>query len=154
MIGKLAKYSLLSACLFAAAATSANAQWWQQHPKYLHAMSDLRQAYWLIVHRDSMDPDANMEERRATDEIRRAYQNLKDASITDGKDIADQPPADMNYYDHRGRLHHALDLLHHAHEDVSGEEDDPAARGFRHKALKQIDKAAAATDDAINAWHF
>jgi hypothetical protein len=43
-------------------------------------------------------------------QIRYAYQALKDASIMDDKDIDAQPPADLTFYDHRGRLHHALDL--------------------------------------------
>jgi hypothetical protein len=133
---------------------AAQAQWWQHHPKYLHAMSDLRSAYWLIAHRDSMDPLANDEERRAMKQIRYAYQALKDASIMDDKDIDAQPPADFAFYDHRGRLHHALELLHDAHNDVTGEEDDPAARGFRHDALKRIDDAARDTDIAIHAWGF
>ena len=133
---------------------AAQAQWWQHHPKYLHAMSDLRTAYWLIAHHDPMDPLANDEERRAMKDIRYAYHALNDASIMDNKDIDAHPPADMTFYDHRGRLHHALDLLHDAHNDVTGEEEDPAARGFRHEALKRIDAAAHDTDVAIHAWNF
>ena len=87
-------------------------------------------------------------------QIRYAYQELKDASIMDDKDIDAQPPADFAFFDHRGRLHRALDLLRDAHNDVSGEEDDPAARGFRHEAMKRIDDAARATDIAMHAWGF
>ena len=145
---------LLATCAALAIPAAAQAQWWQHHPKYLHAMSDLRTAYWLIAHHDPMDPLANDEERRAMKDIRYAYQALKDASIMDNKDIDAQPPADMTFYDHRGRLHHALDLLHDAHNDVTGEEEDPAARGFRHEALKRIDAAAHDTDVAIHAWNF
>jgi hypothetical protein len=133
---------------------AAQAQWWQQHPKYLHAMSDLRSAYWLIQHHDPMDPAASFEEGRAMKQIRYAYQALKDASIVDDKNIDDQPPAQFNFYDHRGRLHRALDLLHEAHDDVAGEEEDPAARGLRRDAMRRIDKAAEATDEAIHSWHF
>lgn len=86
--------------------------------------------------------------------IGRAYQDLKNASIIDEKDIRDQPPADMNFYDHRGRLHHALDLLREARKDINGEEEDPAARGLRRNAGYDIDKAIRATNDAINAWMF
>jgi len=133
---------------------AAQAQWWQSHPHYLHAMSNLRTAYWLIQHHESNDPVANDQEHHALREVRAAYKELTDASIMDGKNIDDQPPADMNFYDHRGRLHHALDLLREAHNDVSGEEEDPAARGLKHRALKHIDEAAHATDDAIHAWSF
>jgi hypothetical protein len=144
---------VVSAMAFALPGT-AQAQWWQHHPRYLHAMSDLRSAYWLVAHHESTDPVARPEERRAMDEIARAYQHLKDASIVDNKDIHDQPPADMNFFDHRGRMHRALDLLHEARRDVAGEEDDPAARGFRAGALRDIDKASHALDVAIRAWMF
>jgi hypothetical protein len=133
---------------------AAHAQWWQRHPAYLRAMSDLRTAYWLIQHRDSMDPVAVVEEGQALRAIRAAYQDLKDASIVDSKDINDQPPPDTNFFDHRGRLHHALDLLHDAHDRVSGEEDDPAARGLRARAIRDIDAAGRATDAAIHAGRF
>ena len=144
--------SLLATGAFLALSTAAQAQWWQHHPHYLHAMSDLRTAYWLIVHREQMDPVARPEENFARDQIRRAYQDLKDASIMDNKDIDDQPPADMTWYDHRGRLHKALDLLRDAHHDVMGEEDDPAARGLRHRAMADIDRAIRATERALHAW--
>jgi hypothetical protein len=133
---------------------AAQAQWWQHHPHYLHAMSDLRSAYWLISHHDPMDPAQSGEEMRAMKQIRYAYQALKDASIMDDKDIDAQPPADMAFYDHRGRLHKALDLLRDSRNDVRGEEDDPAARGLRHDAGKRIDDAIRATEDAIHSWSF
>ena len=153
---KLNKPSLALAAVVAVALTplAAHAQWWQQHPAYLHAMSDLRQAYWLVEHRETQDRVAKLEERRAAGAIRAAYQSLKDASILDNKDIDDQPPADMTFGDHGGRLHRAMDLLRDAHTEVSKEEDDPAARGFRNRAIQQIDHAAAATNGALQAWNF
>lgn len=154
MLNKRLKITLIAACAALTIPAAAQAQWWQHHPRYLHAMSDLRSAYWLIAHRDAMDPEARPEERHALKEIGRAYQDLKDASIMDSKDIYDQPPPDMNFYDHRGRLHHALDLLREARGDILGEEEDPAARGFRRGALRDIDKAIDATNDAIHAWMF
>jgi hypothetical protein len=154
MSNRRLRTTFAAACAALIIPVAAQAQWWQHHPKYLHAMSDLRTAYWLVMHRDQMDPAARPEEGRALKEIARAYQDLKDASILDNKDIHDQPPPDMNFYDHRGRLHHALDLLHEARNDVFGEEEDPAALGFRRGALRDIDKAIHATDDAIHAWMF
>jgi hypothetical protein len=133
---------------------AAQAQWWQHHPKYLHAMSDLRTAYWLVAHHENSEPEGRPEEQHALKEIGRAYQDLKDASIVDEKNLNDQPPADMNFYDRRGRLHHALDLLHEARNDIQGEEDDPAAMNFRHTALRDIDKAIRFTNDAIHAWMY
>jgi len=133
---------------------AAHAQWWQKHPAYVHAMSDLREAYWLVDHRDSRDPIAKDEERRAAGAIRAAYQSLRDASIVDEKNIGDSPPPDMNFDRRAGRLHAAMDLLRDAHNEVNREEDDPAARGFKQRALNQIDRAAAETDAAIHAWNF
>ncbi len=133
---------------------AAQAQWWQHHPRYLHSMSDLRTSYWLLTHHDPMDPMQNNEERQAMKQIRFAYQALKDAAIMDDRDIDAQPPADMTFYDHRGRLHHALDLLRDARNDVTGEEEDPAARGFRRNAMMRIDGAIRATEVAIHAWGF
>jgi hypothetical protein len=58
-------------------------------------------------------------------------------------------------FDQRGgRLHRAMDLLKDAHNEVSREEDDAQARGFKNRALRQIDAAAAATDAAMHAWNF
>lgn len=148
---KLAVIAAAAATLIPAAA---QAQWWVQHPAYLHAMSDLRQAYWLVQHRDSRDPVAKDEEHRAAGAIRAAYQSLKDAAIVDNKNLDDQPPADMVWDQRGGRLHRAMDLLRDAHNQVSREEDDPAARGFKNRALHQIDAAAAATDAAMHAWNF
>ena len=133
---------------------AAHAQWWQRHPAYLKAMSDLREAYWMVEHRDTLNPIAKEEEKGASRAIRVAYQNLKDASIFDGKNIEDQPPADMTFGDRKGRLHRAMDLLRDAHDEVNREEDDPAARGFKARALKAIDNAARETNAAMHAWNF
>jgi hypothetical protein len=89
---------------------------------------------------------------RALKDVRYAYQELKDAAITDGKNIDDQP--DMAFYDHRGRLHKALDLLRDAHDQMNGEEADPMARGLRHRALRRIDDATRSIEAAIGAWNF
>jgi hypothetical protein len=154
MFEKLLRAAIVAACAALIGSQAADAQWWQRHPKYLHAMSNLRTAYWLIAHHEANDPAARPEENAALNLIGRAYQDLKDASIVDDKDIHDQPPANMNFWDHRGRLHHALDLLREARADINGEEEDPAARGFRHRAAEDIDKAIGATDAAIHAWMF
>lgn len=143
---------LIATCATLALPAVAQAQWWQHHPKYLHAMSDLRSAYWLIAHREENGPSPRPEENFARDQISRAYQDLKDAAIVDEKDIHDQPPSDMTWFDHRGRLHKALDLLRDARRDVNGEEDDPEARGLRHRAAEDINRAIRATQTAIDAW--
>jgi len=140
------------AALFAT--VSAQAQWWHHHPGYLHAMSNLRMAYWLLEHRDPSDPEMYRDERATMGDIRNAYQELKDASIIDDRDIDEQPPAQTNYYDHRGRLYHALDLLREARNDISREEEDPAARGLRNKAIMHINYGINHLKNAINYWRF
>ena len=102
-MNRLLRVTIVAACAALMLPAIAQAQWWQHHPKYLHAMSNLRTAYWLIAHRDANDPEARPEERAAMKEISRAYQDLKDAAIVDQKDLADQPPANMNFWDHRAR---------------------------------------------------
>jgi hypothetical protein len=154
MFGRYLKLACVAAFATCALPLAAQAQWWQHHPKYLHAMSDIRTAYWLIAHHEQADPVARPEERAALNSIRYAYRDLKDASIVDEKDIDALPPAQMNFYDYRGRLHHALDLLREAHHDVEGEEDDPAARGLRHRALHDIDRAIHDTEIAIAVLMF
>jgi hypothetical protein len=138
----------------AAAPLAAHAQWWSQHPAYLHAMANLRTAYWLEAHREPAGPAQSADERKALNEIRVAYQELKDASLVDDKDINDQPPANFDFGDHGGRLHRALDLLRDAHDQIAKEEDNPAARGLRDRAAHHIDDAGRATAAAIHAWHF
>lgn len=133
---------------------AAQAQWWEHHPGYLHAMSDLRTAYWLMAHREARDPITNREENRAMTDVRYAYQELKAAAIMDDKNIDDQPPSDTTWYDHRGRLHKSLDLLRDARDQIDREEEDPMARGLKHRALKRIDDAARSTEAAISSWNF
>lgn len=133
---------------------SAHAQWWAQHPGYVHALSDLRASYWLIQHRGASDPVMNANEHRAMDEIGAAYGELQQASITDGKNIYDQPPPGFAWGDHGGRLHRAEDLLQRVHREISGEEDNPAARGLRARAVGHVDNAGRFTAAAIQDWNF
>lgn len=145
----------VAAVAFAAAAPmAAHAQWWAQHPAYLHAMQDLRQAYWLESHHETSDPAQSADEGHALAEIRTAYKALKDAAVIDDKDIDDLPPPNFDFSDHRGRLHRALDLLHQAHDQIANQEDNPAARGLRDNAVHHIDEAGRFTQAAIDEWHF
>jgi len=154
MMSKTIKASLVAFSILGMTPLAAHAQWWQRHPAYLKAMSDLREAYWLVEFQDTANPLRKGEEMQAGRAIRAAYQSLKDASIVDGKDIEARPPADPTWGDRRGRLHKAMDLLHDAHEQVSHEEDDSAARGFKMRAIAQIDAAAHDTNAAMHAWNF
>jgi hypothetical protein len=120
-----------------------------QHPYYLHALSDLRSARWLLQHRAG-DAAVSANEDVAVTEINKAIGAIKHAAIDDGKNIDDHPNVDLPG-DNRGRLHKALDLLNKVHSDVGREEDDPFTRQLRDKAVVHIDGAIDATKGAITA---
>jgi hypothetical protein len=73
---------------------------------------------------------------------------IKRAAIDDGKNLDDHPPIDERL-DHKGRLHRADELLGKAHNDIAREEDDPATRGLRDRAIHHLDDAIRATHQAI-----
>src|SRR5208337_1927200 len=104
--------------LFALAPTWADVP--GRHPAYLHALSDLRDAR---AHLEHMTPSEHMnkEEQHAIEAIDRAIDEIKKASIDDGKNIQDHARVDA-HLDRRGRYHKALELLNKAHNDVAREE--------------------------------
>ena len=126
-------------------ATNASAQ--NRHPAYLHALSDLRAARAHLE-----PPDGGHlchEEEEAIKEIDRAIDEIKKASIDDGKDLNDHPPVDA-HLDWSGRLHRAIELLNKAHSDISREEDNQFAQGLQQRAMGHIDKAHHEVEEAIN----
>lgn len=121
------------------------------HPAYLHALSDLRlarayldQIAWPPVQRD---------EEHAIREIDAAINEIKQASIDDGKNLADHPRVDVNMRPD-GRFRKALELLDRAHNDTAQAEDVPQARGMRDRAVHHIDQAHGTVDDAIRRIHW
>lgn len=133
--------------VFLAVPFAANADLPGKHPAYLHALSDLRTARWMLEHRPG-DAAVSDHEDMAIIEIDKAIGEIKHAAIDDGKDIHDHPPMDVAP-DRPGRLHKALELLHKVHSDVAREEDDPATRGLRDRAIGHIDAATHQTEHAI-----
>jgi hypothetical protein len=118
-----------------------------KHPYYLHALSDLRAARWMLEHRAG-DAAVSGQEDAAINEIDAAIGEIKKAAIDDGKDIRDHMGA-ADVQGQPGRLHKALDLLRKTHEDVAREEDDPMVKGLRNRAVGHIDAAIEATRHAI-----
>jgi hypothetical protein len=118
-----------------------------RHPYYLHALSDLRAARWVLEHRPG-DAAVSGDEDVAITRIDQAIAEIKRAAIDDGKDLRDHPPVDLPT-DYRGRLHRADELLRKVHADVAREEDDPMTRGLRDRAVRHVDEAIRATDRAI-----
>jgi hypothetical protein len=134
---------LLLAVLFAGCVSQPS-----KHPAYLHALSDLRAARWMLEHRPG-DAAVSAHESEAISEIDRAIEELRRAAIDDGKNVHDHPAADVPA-DFRGRLHKAADLLRKVRTDTYREEDNPSARGLRDRALGHVDAALHATERAIH----
>src|ERR1700722_3596035 len=118
----------------------ANADLPGKHPAYLHALTDLRTARWMLEHRPGDAAVSGNEDA--------AIREIKHAAIDDGKNVNDHPNVDVAA-DRPGRLHKALELLRKVHSDVAREEDDPATRGLRDRAGGHIDGAIHATEHAI-----
>ncbi|MDR3385874.1 MAG: hypothetical protein P4L92_02380 [Rudaea sp.] len=127
---------------------SANADLPGRHPAYLHALTDLRAARWMLEHRPG-DPAVSSHEDEAINEIDHAIAELKSAAIDDGKDIHNHPGVDLPN-DFPGRLHRAAELLRKVHADTNQEEDDPSARGLKHRAIGHVDNALHETERAIH----
>lgn len=144
----LLKRMMLTAGLGLLLPLAAHADLPGRHPYYLHALSDLRAARWMLEHRPG-DAAVSAQEDVAITEIDRAIGEIKHAAIDDGKPLEDHPPIDASL-DHPGRLHKALELLHKVHHDVDREEDDPETRGLKDRALMHIDEASHAVEHAIH----
>jgi hypothetical protein len=144
---KLRNKLILSGLLLVSVPFAANADLPGKHPHYLHALSDLRAARWMLEHRPG-DAAVSGQEDAGITEIDAAIGEIKRASIDDGKDLHDHPKVD-GPSDRPGRLHKALDLLREAHSDVAREEDDPMTKGLRNRAVGHIDGAIHATEHAI-----
>jgi hypothetical protein len=118
------------------------------HPGYLHALSDLHTARWNLQHRPGEAPVSTQEDI-AISEIDRAIGEARKAARDDAKDINSHPGEDANL-DHPGRLHHAIELLEKAHDDLAQEEDNPVARSIKRRAIDHVDKALTATRQAVH----
>jgi hypothetical protein len=129
------------------AAGSSNA--FDQHPYYLHALSDLRAARWMIEHRPG-NWVQTQDEIEAVRRIDAAINEIKKASIEDGKNLEDHPPVD-ELADHNGRLHKALEFLRKARQDISHDEDNVFAQGLQARAYGHIDGAIGAVKRAIHS---
>ena len=119
------------------------------HPGYLHALTDLRTARWLL-YRQPGDRKVYAGEDVAIQEIDAAINEIKRASVDDGKNINDHPNVDVR--EHGSRLLRAIETLNKAHADIDREEDNPEVRDLRHRALWHIDRATRAADGAHAEW--
>ena len=147
-------YQVMAACavLFFSFVLSGKAEardTYSPHPYYLHALSDLRAARWMIEHRPG-NWAQTQDEIEAVHRIDAAIGEIKKASIEDGKNIADHPHVDERR-DHSGRLHAALDYLRKARQDIGHDEDNVFAQGLQARAYGHIDGAIDAVKRAIHS---
>jgi hypothetical protein len=139
---KLPALCLLSLCalLLAAGVMPANAQMSGQHPNYLHAIRDLREARGLLQH-NFTEPAHAKAASSAIPHIDEAINDLKRASKLDDKSLGAVPPPDNKMPD-PGRFHKVSELLGAAHQACDGPDSDASAVPERDKAQKHIDAAA------------
>jgi hypothetical protein len=122
----------------------------QEHPAYLHALSDLRDAR---AHLQRPNGGAlQHQEQDAISEIDKAIHEIKAASIDDGKNINDHMPVD-DHLEWGGRLHRAHELLDKAFADIDKEEDNGFAQGLKRRALEHINLARHHVREAIDLVH-
>jgi hypothetical protein len=117
------------------------------HPYYIHALADLRNAR-ANLERKGGDARMKWDEHDGIVAIDRAIQDIKEASIDDGKNIDDHVAVDA-HEPRIGRLHKALAALQTARADVAREEDNAFARGLRNRAIHDIDEAIHFIDAGI-----
>ena len=117
------------------------------HPGYLHALTDLRDARWNLEHRPG-DAAVSMREDEAINQVDAAIAEVRKAAAEDGKNVWNHPAEDA-HLDRPGRLHHAMELLQKARQDLAQEEDNPEARGLKQRSLEHVEHAIHATEHAI-----
>jgi len=147
MLGVLA----VAAGLFSSG-TTAQAQVPGPHPAYLHALSNLPAARHYLS--DGLQFEAvRREDNAAIAEIDRAIDEIKRASIEDGKGINDPFPFDHHLSPH-DRFRKANELLAAAQHDLEHAEDVPQARGLRDRAMQHIGQAHQIVDQAWRTAHW
>ena len=99
-----------------------------QHPHYLAALSDLRNAR-ANLERKGGDRQMKWDEHDGVVAIDRAIHDIKEAALDDGKNLEDHPPVDAKEPRTVG-LHKALAALQAARGDIDREEDNAFATGF------------------------
>jgi len=121
------KKPIFAMLIIAAAMASATTAMAADHPAYLHALSDLRAARWLIDHRPAKDWVQSKDEAAAVREIDAAINEIKQASIDDHKDINDHVGV-QEIPDRAGRLHKASEILRRTRGEIAQREDHMAPR--------------------------
>lgn len=109
------------------------------HPAYIHALTDLRAARHYLADNWAWAP-VKHDDDAAIHAIDAAINDIKMASIDDGKSLNDPFPIDTSLSP-QGRFRKADELLYAAHNDLSKAEDVPQARDLRNRAIGDVDHA-------------
>src|SRR5580658_9211051 len=118
-----------------------------RHPAYLHARTDLRRAEHLMNWPEFRNVRHDLD--KSARHVREAIHEIDAAAAWDRKDLEDNPPVDT-YPDRAGRFKAIARFLFGAKRDIEREEDNPAARAWRDRAIKHIDEAIAAVHRAAH----
>ncbi len=135
---KFASRGILTALLTLGIGSIALADAPGNHPRYIHARSDLQKASILLHIREE---DSRFRDQGGADnEVRAAIREIDHAAFLDQKNLDDHPNVDVSL---RGtnRLHEISRLLQSAKGDIRQEEDNPDARAWRNRAESHIDRA-------------
>jgi len=148
------RYFALGLGLIALTAVAAMADTPGRHPAYLRARTDLWRAVRLTEVRD--EPNVMRDLELARRETQEAIREIDAAASWDRKDLDDRPPIDT-YPNRPGRFRAMVQFLAGARRDIDREEDNPAARAWRNRAIGHIDAAIqavrhAAHDDWRDDW--
>jgi len=118
------------------------------HPAYLHALSDLREARADLAHKHDGGAVGKQEDT-AIAEIGYAAEAIKRVAAADDKGLYNKPHEDAQL-DHADRLHHAQALLKKAQADLAQHEDNPEAKTLQRHAAGQVQAALRAVETAIH----
>ena len=141
----------IALCLTCAVVSTAHAQdYGQQHPAYMHALSDLR---LMRAYLDRLTPSEHVdaEQQNAIGEIDAAIREIKEAAIDDHRDLRDHAPIDANITP-ASRFRKAREAGDAAWHDLDREEDNGFARGLKHRALGHIEKANHIVDHIMRRF--
>lgn len=116
-----------------------------RHPAYLHARADLRRAEGLMDWPEFRNVRHDLDE--SARHVREAIHEIDAAAAWDRKDLEDHPHVDT-YPNRAGRFQAIARFLFGAKHDIEREEDNPAAKGWRDRAIRDIDEAIAAVHRA------
>jgi ribosomal 50S subunit-associated protein YjgA (DUF615 family) len=120
-----------------------------EHPAYLHALADLRDARAHLERRPGAgDARVKWDERAAIKEIDEAMREIKAAAVWDGKNILDHMPVD-EHMEYGGRLRRAVELLRKAESDCREDRDRSFAGKMQERAIEHIHEAIRLTMEGI-----